>query len=87
MKDSETIDMSRLVVKTGTKTSYDIVYKTSFEALTAEVGELYPDKPAMCVITDSNVDPLYAEEVVVKVHVEGNKSQGFPASGFDLEGA
>jgi 3-dehydroquinate synthase len=61
MKDTETVDMSRLTVKTGKSTSYDIVYKTSFEALTAEVGELYPDKPAICVITDTNVDPLYSE--------------------------
>ena len=67
MKETETVDMSRLTVKTGTKSSYDIVYKTSFEALTAEVGELYPDKPAICVITDSNVDPLYSEEVIKKL--------------------
>ena len=67
MKETETIDMSRLTVKTPAKTSYDIVYKTSFEALTAEFGELYPDKPAVCVITDSNVDPLYSEEVIKKL--------------------
>lgn len=60
-------DMSRLTVKTGAKSSYDIVYKSSFEALAAEFSALFPDKVNVCVITDSNVDPLYGEEVVSKL--------------------
>jgi 3-dehydroquinate synthase len=60
-------DMTRLTVKTGAKSSYDIVYKNSFEALPAEVSAIYPDKVNVCVITDSNVDPLYGEEVVKKL--------------------
>ena len=67
MSEEKVVDMSRLTVRTGTKSSYDIVYKNSFEALSAEVGSLYPDKVNVCVITDSNVDPLYGEEVVSKL--------------------
>jgi 3-dehydroquinate synthase len=67
MSDTEVKDMSRLTVKTGAKTSYDIVYKNSFEALPAEVSAIFPDKVNVCVITDSNVDPLYGEEVVSKL--------------------
>ncbi|MCR4792513.1 MAG: 3-dehydroquinate synthase [Lachnospiraceae bacterium] len=59
--------MSRLTVKCGTKSSYDIIYKQSFEALPAEVSLLYPDKVRICVITDSNVDPLYSQEVTDKL--------------------
>ena len=67
MKEETQIDMSRLTVKCGPKSSYDIVYKKSFEALSGEVSSLYPEKPRMCVITDTNVDPLYGDEVVKKL--------------------
>lgn len=67
MKETSQIDMSRLTVKYGPKSSYDIVYKQSFEALPGEISSLYPEKVRMCIITDSNVDPLYSEEVIKKL--------------------
>ncbi len=66
MSNSE-IDMSRLSVKTGKGSSYDIVYKKSFEALPGEISSLYEDKRRICIITDSNVDPLYGEAVLSKL--------------------
>ena len=67
MKETESIDMSRLSVKTGSKTSYDIVYKNSFEALPGEFSAVFPDKVNVCIISDSNVDPLYGDEVAGKL--------------------
>ncbi len=72
MKNEELIDHSRLSVKTPSKGSYDIVYKTSFEALAGEVSSLYPDKVRMCIITDSNVDPLYSAEIAEKLEPVSN---------------
>ena len=72
MNQNETVDLSRLNVKCPGKISYDIVYKNSFEALAGEVSELYPDKVRMCIITDSNVDPLYSDEVIKKLEPVSN---------------
>jgi len=67
MEENSVLDMNRLTVKNKDKTSYDILYKLSFEALPSELGILYPEKRKFCIITDSNVDTLYSEEVLKKV--------------------
>lgn len=67
MAEEKAIDMSRLTVKNKDKTSYDIVYKTSFEALASEISLLYPEKRRYCIVTDSNVDALYSKDVTDKV--------------------
>ena len=67
MAENSAPDMSRLTVKNKDKSSYDIVYKLSFEALASEISLIYPEKRKFCIVTDTNVDPLYADEVEKKI--------------------
>lgn len=48
-------------VKTDTNKMYNIYFDNSFEELPAKISELYPDKIKACIVTDSNVAPLYLE--------------------------
>ncbi len=53
----------RLNVLFEKKPCYDIVYETSFEALADELKKLETENKRICIITDSKVGSIYAEEV------------------------
>lgn len=54
----------RLNVTYNRKPCYDIVFSTGWEDLTEELAEMELKERRICVITDSNVDPLYGEEML-----------------------
>ena len=58
------IETDRLQVLYEKKPCYEIVYKTSFSALAEEAAKLDTENRRICVITDSQVEKLYGEEVV-----------------------
>ena len=45
------------------KPAYDILYKEDFGSLKEELIPFEPEKKKFCIITDSNVGPLYAKQV------------------------
>ena len=53
----------RLTVEVDKKPTYDIVFETSFDALAGELDKFELNTRKVCIITDSNVEKLYAEEV------------------------
>ncbi len=53
----------RLTVNYAKKPCYEIVYRDSFKDLSKEVEPFVKDAEKICVITDTVVAPLYAEEV------------------------
>lgn len=53
----------RLPVLMNKKPCYDIVFAKDFHGLPEELAELNVESKRICIITDSNVDPLYGEEV------------------------
>ena len=55
---------TRMTVNYNKKPCYDIVFTDSFDALASEVENLQLGNRKICVVTDSNVDPLYGEEMV-----------------------
>ncbi len=61
-----------LNVKYENKPCYDIVFDTSFDELPERVKELGFDKRKIAVITDTNVEKLYAEEVKGVLEKSGN---------------
>lgn len=52
----------RLTVMYGGESSYDIVYSDSFDQLPTEITAIREYK-RICIVTDSNVNPLYGEAV------------------------
>ena len=52
-----------VTLKTDTNKPYNIYIDNSFDELPLKLKELYPDKVKACIITDSNVAPLYLEAV------------------------
>lgn len=54
----------RLPVLYQKKPCYDIVFSQSFEGLWEELAELNAENRRLCIVTDSNVDKLYGEEVL-----------------------
>ncbi len=53
----------RLPVLYNKKPCYDIVYSQSFDELWMELEELGAAEKRLCIVTDSNVEALYAKEV------------------------
>ncbi len=53
----------RLTVHLDEKPIYDIVYSESFDGLAEELRALGCEQKKLCIVTDSNVDPLYLAEV------------------------
>lgn len=53
----------RLCVHLDEKPIYDIVLEQSFDRLPEEVQKLGTEKKKLCIVADSNVAPLYLEEV------------------------
>jgi hypothetical protein len=62
-----------LNVKYNGEPCYDIVFDKSFEELTAKISELGFTNRRFCIITDSNVGPLYAEQVKGLLEPVSNK--------------
>lgn len=54
---------NRMTVHVDGKPVYDIVLEQDFSALTGELEKLGLEKRRICIVTDSNVAPLYLEEV------------------------
>lgn len=54
----------RLTVEYEKKPCYDIVYENSFDSLPKELAKFEPEQKKLCIITDSKVGALYAEEVM-----------------------
>lgn len=54
----------RLPVLFNKKPCYDIVFAQSFDGLWEELSELNSAEKRLCIITDSNVDTLYGEELL-----------------------
>lgn len=57
----------RLCVHLDGKPIYDIVLEQSFETLAQEVQKLGTEKKKLCIVTDSNVAPLYLDEVAERL--------------------
>lgn len=57
----------RLTVKMDGDPIYDIILKTDFSGLKDELLNLGCDKKKLCIITDSNVAPLYLNEITAIV--------------------
>lgn len=50
-------------VKIDSNKPYNIYIDNSFDELPGKLSELYPEKVKACIITDSNVEPLYLNTV------------------------
>lgn len=55
---------NRLTVHLNSEPIYDIVLAESFVGLPDELHALGCDKKKLCIVTDSNVAPIYLEEIV-----------------------
>lgn len=53
----------RLSLMKGSSKIYDIVYRTDFSDLKNEISSLVDASSKICIVTDSNVKPLYSKEV------------------------
>lgn len=54
----------RMTVNYQNKPSYDIVYNDSFDMLIEELERIEALGKRICIVTDSNVDPLYGGELL-----------------------
>lgn len=55
---------NRLTVHLDGEPIYDIVLSESFDGLSKELVELGCEKKKLCIVTDSNVAPIYLDEIV-----------------------
>lgn len=71
----------RLTVNYEKKPCYDIVFSQSFDELGEELAELALTERKLCIITDSNVEPLYADSILAcaKAHCKKAVVFSFPA--------
>lgn len=53
----------RMEINYNKKPCYDIIFSSSFEELTEELNSLDSTKKKFCIVTDSNVEKLYGEEI------------------------
>lgn len=61
------MEADRLQILYNKKPCYDIVYETSFEALTEELLKLGAKEKKLCMITDSKVERLYGSDLCKKL--------------------
>jgi len=54
-------------VKTDSNKPYNIYIDNSFDELPEKIKELYPEKVKACIVTDSNVSPLYLDTIKKKL--------------------
>ena len=52
-----------VLTKTDNNKSYNIILDNSYVNLANKLKELYPEQVKVCIITDSNVAPLYLEQL------------------------
>ena len=64
---------NRLSIHKDGKPCYDIVYSTDTDSLVRELTRLGFEKRRSCVVTDSNVAPLYAEQIAKELERLGRK--------------
>ena len=69
----------RLTIHYSKKPCYDIVFSQSFQDLALELEALEIEKRRVCIITDSTVEKLYAEEIV---HLIKNKCRKISVFSF-----
>ena len=65
--------MKCINVKYNGKPAYDIVIESGFGGLSEAFNKLEITGRRLCIITDSNVGPLYADEVKAELEKTGNK--------------
>ena len=53
----------RITVHWEQKPIYDIVIEDSFDELSSEISKLSVENKRICIVTESTVGPLYADEV------------------------
>lgn len=53
----------RITVEVDKKPSYDIIFESSFDSLCSELEKFELKERKVCIITDSNVEKLYAKQV------------------------
>ena len=54
----------KLTIQYAKKPCYDIIFSQSFQDLTAELAVFRMEERRICIITDSTVEKLYAEEIM-----------------------
>lgn len=59
----KTENENRLTVHLNGEPIYDIVLAESFDGLSKELADLGCDKKKLCIVTDSNVAPIYLDEI------------------------
>ena len=64
--------MKCINVKCEGKPAYDIVIESGFEGLSEAFNKLEITGRKLCIVTDSNVGPLYAEQVKNELEKTGN---------------
>lgn len=71
----------RLTVEVNKKPAYDILFESSFDGLTDELAAFELSSHKVCIVTDSNVEKLYAQEVtrIVSTVCEKCIVYAFPA--------
>ena len=57
------INENRLAVHLNDEPIYDIILTESFDGLSGELIALGSEKKKLCIVTDSNVAPIYLEEI------------------------
>lgn len=57
----------RMTVHRDDKAIYDIILETSFDRLGTETSLVMREGKKACIVTDSNVQPLYADEVAAQL--------------------
>ncbi len=60
-------NQNRLVVHLNDEPIYDIVLSETFEGLSKDLISLGCEKKKLCIVTDSNVAPIYLEEIKILV--------------------
>ena len=63
----------KMTVSYQKKPCYDIVFERSFEGLAAQLQELQCEDRKLCIVTDSNVGPLYVPELIFLHFRQGRK--------------
>ena len=64
--------MKCINVKSECKAAYDIVIESGFGGLSEAFNKLEITGRKLCIVTDSNVGPLYAEQVKNELEKTGN---------------
>ena len=71
----------RITVNYENKPSYDIVYSKSFDGIIDELKKFNIENKRLCIVTESNVGPIYGEELkkILEPHCKKVIIHEFPA--------